>query len=366
VVFTGRLTKTKKIELLVQAVGLLADKGVEVHIALVGEGAERESLQSLGAKLGVGHLLHFLGEIYDEKKLGLIISASDLCVIPSGAGLSVMHAMVFGTPVLLHDKLDEHGPEWEALEEGKTGYFYEYGNVDDLAEKMAIAIFTEHCKDNMAEACKNVIATKYNPHRQVATFIQATTETLAKTARIDTTAKLKKLAKAVRVWFLMRTQYRGSQVGKGFHIGKEVDIHPPGFVAGDYVYIGHHSEIAPHVRIGHYTVLSSHVVIAGNDHRVDIPGLPIRFSGRPESKKTEIGHDVLIGHGVTIMRGVTIGNGAIVGAGAVVTKDVPAYAVVAGVPARFVKNRFNDKEKLIHENMLAQPTWFRGNLPRPH
>ncbi|TIX34641.1 MAG: antibiotic acetyltransferase, partial [Mesorhizobium sp.] len=54
-----------------------------------------------------------------------------------------------------------------------------------------------------------------------------------------------------------------------------------------------------------------------------------------------IGHDVWIGHGAVIMPGITIGNGAIVGANAVVTHDVPAYTIVAGVPARPLRQRFN-------------------------
>jgi acetyltransferase-like isoleucine patch superfamily enzyme len=163
---------------------------------------------------------------------------------------------------------------------------------------------------------------------------------------------------------LFHTKYRGVTVGKGFHTGKQVTIHGPGVVVGDYVYVGPHSEIAPQVEIGNYTSLSSYVAFVGEDHCYDKPGIPIVYSGRPESGKTIIGHDVLIGHAATIFRGVRIGNGAIVGAGAVVTKDVPPYAIVAGVPATIIKYRFDEEGRRVHESMLQQPT-KPGSHPGP-
>lgn len=77
-----------------------------------------------------------------------------------------------------------------------------------------------------------------------------------------------------------------------------------------------------------------------------------------EHKQTYIGNDVWIGARAIIIDGVTIGDGAIIAAGAVVTKDVPPYAIVGGVPASLIKYRFNDAEI----KLLRRVKWWNKDI----
>jgi len=102
--------------------------------------------------------------------------------------------------------------------------------------------------------------------------------------------------------------------------------------------------------IGHYCSIASNVMfIVASDHRVNaVSTFPFQVMCLHSQKQEALSKgdivvddDVWIGHGSTILSGVHIGQGAVVAAGAVVTKDVPPYAVVGGVPARVIKYRFS-------------------------
>lgn len=137
------------------------------------------------------------------------------------------------------------------------------------------------------------------------------------------------------------------------------------FEAAEYSYVGPGCLIMSGVSIGRYTMLGPRVCIVGNDHVFDKVGLPVIFSGRPEFKRTDIGRDVWVGAGAIIMCGVRIGDGAIVAAGSVVTKDVEPFAIVAGVPARKIRDRFDSHDKKVaHQVFLNGPAVSRSFCAR--
>jgi len=174
-------------------------------------------------------------------------------------------------------------------------------------------------------------------------------------------ASLRRFARQVKIFFV-RWRYGLRNVDKTFYLGGPGDI-ASDFRAGPYSYVGRGACICPRVSIGKYAVLAHEVSIQGGDHRYDVPGKPIYFTERPPMPETVIEDDVWVGHRAIIKAGVRIGRGAIVGAGAVVTKDIPPYTIVGGVPARKIGERFPDpKDRQLHDRMLdAAPK--KGHLP---
>jgi len=152
-----------------------------------------------------------------------------------------------------------------------------------------------------------------------------------------------------------RQKYHLRNVHPTFYMGGKCDISSD-FIAGAFTYIGPNCIIYPKVSLGDYTLLANDVQIIGSDHNYKKPGVPITFSGRDVLKPTIIGKDVWVGAGVRISAGIKIGNGAIIAMGAVVTKDVEPFGIYAGIPAKKIRNRFENMEDMLeHQRMLDMP-----------
>ena len=106
----------------------------------------------------------------------------------------------------------------------------------------------------------------------------------------------------------------------------------------DGVFISQHCTVSGTVRIGHNTLIGGFVTIIDGNHVISDSGHPVREQGGVQ-KPIDIGQDVWIGTNSVILQGVRIGDHAVIAANATVTKDVPEWAVVAGTPARIMRDR---------------------------
>jgi len=163
---------------------------------------------------------------------------------------------------------------------------------------------------------------------------------------------LKRLLIACWTAVQLRLFYRFKKIGRSPRLDRSLFVLRDSVTLGDYCYIGRYSYLDGDITIGNFALLASSVAIIGGDHRTDVVGTPMRFTGRELTKLVVIGDDVWIGHGAVVLHGVRIGNGAIVGAGSLVTRDVPPYAIVVGSPAKVLRLRFDTAQQAQHEAML--------------
>lgn len=162
-------------------------------------------------------------------------------------------------------------------------------------------------------------------------------------------------------------QTKGCRLGRYASIGERTILREVS--VGDFSYFERHCE-AIYADIGKFCSIAAnsrinaleHPLERATTHKVSYrPNEYFRFMGvdqafreRRRARRVKIGHDVWIGHGAVIMPGVAIGAGAAIGANAVVTRDVGAYEIFAGSPARLIRRRFSAG---IAERLLALAWW---------
>lgn len=168
----SRLTKICRYDLLLDAIKI-AEKisGNKYEITFIGDGPEKDSLLNKSIDLRVN--AKFMGAIYDDEVIASIIRSSDLVAQPGKIGLTAMHALMFGTPVISHSLFEKQMPEVESIVEGITGMLHKFDDTEDIARCLIEfpKIFCD--KKKIRADCYQVIDKLYNPTNQIKVLADA-------------------------------------------------------------------------------------------------------------------------------------------------------------------------------------------------
>jgi glycosyltransferase involved in cell wall biosynthesis len=169
IIFLGRLTTVKRLDMLLDVVSMLKEKGELYNITFVGDGLERIKLEQKASCLEIKKQVWFYGACYDEQKNAEFVYNADLCVSPGNVGLTAMHMLMFGTPVITHDCFELQMPEFEAIVPYKTGLFFKYGDVNNLCIKIQEWFRVNgELRDYVRQSCYREIDTQWTPDFQMS------------------------------------------------------------------------------------------------------------------------------------------------------------------------------------------------------
>ena len=167
-IFIGRLTKVKKLDMIIGAIAMLREKDEEYNLVFVGDGAERKSLEKQVVDLHLQNNIWFYGACYDEKQNAELVYNADLCVSPGNIGLTAIHSLMFGCPAITHGDFKWQMPEFEAIQSGVTGDFFERDNTENLALAISRWFSTKSDKrEEVRRACYKEIDEQWNPSFQM-------------------------------------------------------------------------------------------------------------------------------------------------------------------------------------------------------
>jgi glycosyltransferase involved in cell wall biosynthesis len=168
--FIGRLTPVKKLHQILEVVSNLKKKNKYVNVVFLGDGLEKNRLIDLSKELGIEKNCWFYGAVYDELVISEFIFNADLCVSPGNVGLTAIHALMYGLPVVTHNNLPNQMPEFEVIKEGITGCYFEEDNLLELELKISQWLERGKDRESTRKSCYKIIDNNYNPNYQKKIF----------------------------------------------------------------------------------------------------------------------------------------------------------------------------------------------------
>lgn len=177
VLFIGRLTSEKKLSLLFKALSVCRSRGNLYNCLIVGYGEEYSELKKMSQLQGLEGYIKFFGTSYDETVNSKLIMMSDCCVSPGNVGLTAIHSLSLGTPVITHSNFFNQGPEVEAVIPGETGLYFTENSASSLSYVIDDMLLNRK-KLLMESKCIEQVKSFWTPTNQATIFDKAVTEAI--------------------------------------------------------------------------------------------------------------------------------------------------------------------------------------------
>jgi len=164
IVYIGRVQTVKKIDMILYALKYLKKKNENYNFVLIGSKEEDIDIDRILIEENLSDNVWLYGACYDESLISSLLYNANVCVSPGNVGLTAIHSLMYGCPVITNDDFSNQMPEFEAVVPNKTGLFFMKDNIEDLAEKISIICSS---KNSFKEDCFKTIDEKYNPENQI-------------------------------------------------------------------------------------------------------------------------------------------------------------------------------------------------------
>lgn len=178
IVFCSVLRWKTRLDQLLRAMALedLRQRGTK--LVIIGDGEGRATWVKLAQDLGVQDRVIWVGALRDQMKIAPWFLSAKAYVYPGPIGLSIIHAFSYGLPVICHDNMAQHGPEFEAMADGWTGFTFKENDVDDLVRQIVRLLADEARRQKMSCCAQEIAFERYSMDRMIDNYCAAISATM--------------------------------------------------------------------------------------------------------------------------------------------------------------------------------------------
>lgn len=175
-IYCGRIQKRKKLGMLIDCVERLNKDGCATNLMMVGADDEDTGIAHQVKEKGLTDKVWFYGACYDESRLGEFFHNAAVCISPGNVGLTSIHSLSYGCPVITHGDFPYQMPEFEAIRPGITGAFFERDNLKDMTKTIRKWLENNNRhRDYIRQQAYDEIDKKWNIHYQIEILKRALT-----------------------------------------------------------------------------------------------------------------------------------------------------------------------------------------------